>query len=55
MPELLAVTLSSGGLYVLQVKEDVRVVASQADMGATCCESIAGESVHTLCLYCHSL
>lgn len=37
-PELLAVVLSSGGLYVLEVKEDVKVVASQAEMGATCCE-----------------
>lgn len=38
-PELLAVVLSSGGLYVLEVKEDVKVVASDAQMGAACCES----------------
>jgi nuclear pore complex protein Nup214 len=33
-PELLAVVLSSGALYVLEVKEDVKVVASEVDMGA---------------------
>ena len=37
-PELLAVVLSSGSLHVLEVKEDVRVVATEADMGAASCE-----------------
>ena len=37
-PELLAVVLSSGALYVLEVKEDVKVVASEVDMGAASCE-----------------
>ena len=32
--ELLAVSLSSGGLYVLEVVEDVRVVVSHGYMGA---------------------
>ncbi|CAI8058243.1 Nuclear pore complex protein Nup214, partial [Geodia barretti] len=34
-PDLLAVSLSSGGVYVLEVKEDVKVLASKTDMGAT--------------------
>ena len=37
-PEVLAVVLSSGGLYVLEVKEDVMVVTTEPRMGATCCE-----------------
>ena len=37
-PDLLAVSLSSGGVYVLEVKEDVKVLASKTDMGATSCE-----------------
>lgn len=37
-PELLAVVLSSGGLYVLEVKEDVKVTASDAELGAASCE-----------------
>lgn len=37
-PELLAVVLSSGGLYVLEVKEDIRVIASDAQFGAASCE-----------------
>lgn len=37
-PELLAVVLSSGGVYVLEVKEDVKVIASDAKMEACCCE-----------------
>lgn len=36
--ELVAVSLSSGGLYVLEVVEDVKVVSSQRDMGAVSCE-----------------
>ena len=37
-PELLAVVLSSGSLHVLEVKEDMKVVAAEADMGAASCE-----------------
>ena len=37
-PDLLAVSLSSGGVYVLEVKEDVKVLASNTDMGVTSCE-----------------
>lgn len=37
-PELVGVCLSSGALYVLEVKEDVKVVTSQPDMMATCCK-----------------
>ena len=46
-PELLAVVLSSGSVYVLEVVEDVKVVARDTELGVACCEEGEGGS---LCL-----